>query len=176
MRINYDYKKDYIKKYNEANGAIYMLKRLQKNNNLKVKNYMSYILSNCLWVFMLGLLIDMIATFTTFTILSQIGELLMYAGIGFYLFFWVWIYICSKMEINSKVGSILINETGITDENENGNKMFFSYNNLKMIIVTKNLIVFAFNNPIMIFVPNNEKSKVIEEIKKYSNVAIIDNN
>ena len=176
MKFDYNFEQDYFKKYNEANGAAYMVKRLTKNPKLKVNKYLSYILANCLWIFMAGLLINMLATFTTFTFLSEIGEFFMYLAIILYLVLLIWLFACSKLEINSKKGSIVINEEGITDENANGNKMMFSYNNLKMVIVTKNLIVFSLNNPIMLFIPNNNKGEVIATLKKYSDVQIIHNN
>ncbi len=176
MKISYNFEKDYFKKYNEANGAVYMLKKLEKNHKLRVKTYLNNIFPSALWIFMAGLLIDIIGALTPFTILTSIGGFLMYFSIFLYLVLLVWLFACSKLEINSKSGNVIIDASGITDETSNGNKIFLAYQNLKMVIVTKNLIVMAFNNPFMIMLPNTDKVNILNEIRKYSQVTIIDNN
>ncbi len=176
MKISYNFEKDYFKKYNEANGAVYLLKKLEKNPKLKVKTYLNTIFPIALWIFMAGLLVDIVGALTPLTFLTDIGGFVMYFAIILYLILLLWLFACSKLEINSKIGNVIIAENGITDETSNGNKIFLAYKNLKMVIVTKNLIVMAFNNPFMIMLPNTDKVNILNEIRKYSQVTIIDNN
>ena len=176
LKISYNFEKDYFKKYNEANGAIFILKKLMKNPKLKAKTYLAYIIADCLWIFMAGLFINIVATFTIFPFLSTLGEYLMYLSVILFLILWLFFLACSKFEINNKKGAITISDEGITDEGSNGNKMFFPYQNVKMVIVTKNLIVFALNNPLMLFIPNEKKSEIKAILEKQNDIKIIDNN
>ena len=176
MKIDYDFDEEYFKYYNETNGAIYLLPKLLKNNKLKVRTYIYYMSLNCFYIFLLGLVIMFIAYKIDSLFLFEIACFVIGIITFFAIFFIVWLYVCSKLEINSRKGTISIKKEGIVDENQVGNKMIFNYNNLKSVIVTKNLIVCAFNYPLMLFMPNTNKDKIIKEIEKYSDVQIIDNN
>ncbi len=174
MRIKYNLEKNYFKNYNEANGAICLKRKLAEKPQAKVRSYLTVAYTYCLALLIFAIVLLFWSSYFEFTLFMEMASFLIGASIFLFFFYFIWLYACSSLEINSKKGEIVISEDGITDENSNGNKITFSYNNIKAIIITKNLIVFSLSMPFMFFIPNKNKTKIIKEIKKYSDVLIID--
>ena len=174
MRIKYDLEDNYFDNYNEANGVISLIPKLKKNSNAKVHTYLEITIFYSFIFLTISLFLLVITVYFKMDILRQLAEVLIGASVFLMLFYYLWLKACSKLEINSKKGTLVIDEEGITDENANGNKTLFSYNNIKAIVITNNLIVFSLNTPLMLFIPNKNKEKVIKTIRKYSDVLIID--
>lgn len=174
MKIKYDLTDNYFRNYNEANGAICLAKKMQKNPKTKVRSYLTLATIYSVTLFVISIILICVSVYINNDLLIEISSFLLSSSILLFVFYLLWLCACSRLEINSKEGTLVISKTGIVDENKNGNKLSIAYKNIKAIIITKNLIVFSLNTPLMLFIPNKDKKNIVAEITKYSNVPIID--
>lgn len=174
MEIKYDLTQNYLKLYNEANGVIFCKKRLIKNNNIKVRPYMQYIIIYTLTLIAIAFMYFIFGNKLELDIFKKIYYIFLKFAILFFFVATVTFFIGEKSKINSKTGTIEINEEGIMDKSDKGHTTQFNYDAIEAVVITKHLIVIVTNIPIMIFFRNEEKEKVIETIKKYSNILILD--
>ena len=174
MKINYNLKENYFKNYNDANGVMSKLKALQKNPNTKVRSYLCQAFIYCAYLFIFSFALLIISIYLKKNFLLEVSSFLLSSSILLFLFYYMWLYACSRLEINSKEGTLVIGKNGLVDENKNGNKLTIAYKNIKAVVITNNLIVFALNTPLMLFIPNKNTKAIVEELEKNSNVLIID--
>lgn len=178
MEIQYNLNDKYMKYYNEANGIGLLKRKLKKNPNIKIKSYMLYITSQ----FSLYFILWFISTIICVNIWDLQWLLKLHLNIGafilfiYFIMFLLFFIICFYRKISNREGLLEINEDGILDKLKNGIQVGFSYEQIELVVITDNLIVFLTKIPIMIFIKNEklEKNKIINKIKKSSNVQIID--
>lgn len=174
MEIKYDLTQNYLKLYNEANGVMLCKKRLIKNNNMKVRTYMQYIDIYALAIIATGLIFLTIGNKLDLNTITNLSSFIVKFGIVFWLAMVANLLIYEKSKMNNKIGTIEINKDGIIDKSDKGHQIQFKYDSIEMIVIVKHVIVIVTNMPIMILIRNEEKEKVIETIKKYSNILILD--
>lgn len=171
MKIKYDSTDKYYKYYDEANGVFLLRKKLKKNPNVKIRGFISH--------FTLLIVLSIIE-FLIYLIISPYIKL----EIKFIIYILIFIIAICCFEIilffysakfNSKAGVLEINKEGILDKSKSGIQFGLSYNNIELIVITDDLITFVAEYPIIIYInySKNNLDKIINEIKKYSDVQII---
>ena len=177
MNIQYNLNDKYMKYYNEANGINLLKNKLKKNPNIKIRSYMLHITLQFLLYFTLFCTLGAICINIGLQCISKWLTILGTFTMVIYIFrvslFFIFVF---NKKINSREGILEIREEVILDKSKNGTQFGFSYEQIELIVITDNLIVFLTNVPIMIFINNEnlEKNKIINKIKKNSDVQIID--
>lgn len=175
MEIKYNLGENYFKYYNEANGIIFLKNKLKKKQNIKIRSYTSNII-----LLLLECTISLVAMIIFFSVLGMmpvVTFLIKFSGyIDLFFLILLLLPIIAYMNetCNTREGTIEIKSSGILDKAESGISMEFSYKNLDLIVVTKNLIVILTKSPFFIIIKNENKERVIEEINRYSDVPIYD--
>lgn len=177
MKIEYDFTNKYMKYYNKASGIVFQKNKLKKKTNTKMQSFLSYITLNfALYIIIIAALyIICINLDPQYSNNFIIGGLLLIIFLYFLIIF-IFFYQFSKDNFKSKEGVLEINEKGILDKSNDGYQIGIPYKHIELIVITDDLIVFVTRHPIMIMVNNNksETNKMIDKIKKYSDVQIID--
>lgn len=171
MKVKYNLSNNFFKYFNEANGIIFLKKKLLKNKRTKIESYLSIISKNAV---IISIITTITYLLTSSSLIKHIITILFLINLVLYIFILFDLYFCFKSNSNNHDGILTINKNGITDEGSNGNKVEITYQNIELIVITKNIIIFIANSPIAIFINNKNKDKIIKEIKKYSDVLIID--
>lgn len=172
MKVEYDIKNNYIKYYNEANGIVALKEKLKKNPNKKVRGYLSYITLNFLVYFIIYFILNILCVN-----LETVSRFVLYLTlfiVGVY-FFMIGLFFITALnnKIHSMSGTIEIGEEGISDKTDNGIKITVPYEQIELVVITNDLIVFVTKTPIVLFINNKNKDEIINEIKKYSEVQIL---
>lgn len=174
MKFNYDMSENYRELYDEANGAFISKKKILKNDKTVIHKFTTLFIITFLKIEIMSVLALLIATNANLSFIRAASKILIITGILYLIFCFIGYFIGINSKMNSHKGSLEINSNGILDKSENGNELMFSYDNIELIVITKNLIVFITNTPIMIFIPNKDKNEIISKIKEYSKIKIID--
>lgn len=177
MKFAYDMTNNYKTIRDEVYGVIMNEKKLLKNENIKIKTVTQ---SNIITFLVIGIEIVILLVMNIY-LKSEFIKIITIAiasiDIYFIIFSQLLFHKCLNLgnkkdvtEINENV--IEINEDGIIAES-GGNKFMISYDNIDLIVVTKNAIVFL-DNFLNIFIPSKDKKIIIDKIKEYSKIKIID--
>lgn len=176
MKIPYNLSDKYMKYYNEANGIYLLRKKLKKNPDTKIINYILYIsvlffIYYILFIVLARIFMNMDLRFFS-KLFINLGSFMLFIYVVMILDFFIKVF---RKKI-SREGILEINEEGILDKAKNDFQIGFSYEHIKLIVITDNLIVFFTDIPVMIMVNNEnlEKDKIINKIKKFSDVQLID--
>lgn len=173
MEIKYDLTDKYFTYYSEGNGAYLIKKQLLKGKKKKIYGYLKM---NLFW-YLFNLFISFFfCTIYYLTMLSWLFYIyLFFIGLStLFLLNIFTFFIIGKTKFNNKKGTIILNENGITDKSSQGNSISFPWSNLQLVTITKHTITFIFDSPVIILIKKEEKEKIIQNIKKYAKVLIID--
>lgn len=174
MKLKYDMCDNYKKHYNEAQGMLILKNILKKKDSTKIKTYTTYYNTNFLFLFFVLFLGSVVFSLIKYDFLKKLCNELILIAIAVYLFVMLVYFLSLISNKDNKSGELIIDKDGISDKC-NGLLVQISYEHINMIVVTKNtIVIIPDKKTIIIFIPNNEKEKVIKSIKKYSNVTIID--
>ena len=176
MKIKYNLKDNYLKYYNEAMGVFFMKNKLKKKHNAKIRSYTANL--NLQYFFITLAIVISLILFSIFDEQSflKFSCYLLVIDIFAYIISMAILFVGFKQAYsNVKEEIIEINSYGISDITEGRLKIETSYDTIELVAITKNLIVFVTKSPFIIFIKNDKKDEVIKEIKKYSDVLIIDN-
>lgn len=174
MKIKYNMSDNYFKYYDEANGVISKKKKILKNKKVKITPYLKNVfilmfICFIVSIILLGIVNKLDLVYSKNILLGYIVFLVIY-----FIFIIISYNISYRSKFNSKSGILEITKKGLIDRSDNGTTLDFSYDNLELIVITKNLIVFCLPNPLMIFIPNKKKKDIVNNISKYSKVLIVD--
>lgn len=172
MKIKYDLSDNYFKYYNEACGVSIKKKQL-KNDKGKLETATFFFSKYFVILFLIGILLIIFNVLWDIKICLIFGELYLFASF-FSLYMVILTYFTSKSKLNSKIGEITINKDGISDKSNDGKTIAISWNNLDLVVVTKNTITILSNSNILYILDKKKKEDIIKEISKYSNIKIID--
>lgn len=176
MKIKYDFNDKYKKYYREVYSIVAMKNKLKKNPNKRINDYvlsMTLQCSLCLVVYLaLAVLYMDKGSGKLSNIFIDIAVLIIFV----YVILIVAYLATAPKKNNEHDGVLEINEEGVIDKGRNGLLVGFSYEQIDLIVITNNVIVFLAKSPIMIYInyKNADKDKIINKIKKYSDVQIID--
>ncbi len=173
MEQKYDLSDNYFKYFNEAQGANILKKKLLKKPNKKIQRWTTNLYRTIFkYVIVLSIFLFASAIYGN----TNLVELSLFLLCGIAILFpitFLYFYYFSKKDLNSKKGTLMITKEGIIDNAENGLKIEANYDTLDLVIITKNLIVFSLKYPLFIFIKKENEEQIIKELKKYTNVPII---
>lgn len=175
MKINYNLKDKYMQFYNEANGIFLLKKKLKKNPNIKIRSYLSHITLQAVLYIIFYVIIIALCLYMNLNVLKFVICLL---AISVFIYFLELIifFLMVNSKRNSREGTLEINEEGIFDKPKDGLQLGFPYNCIELIVITNDLIVIIANRSVMILIDRkeNDKDKITNKIKEYSDIEIID--
>ena len=173
LKIKYDLSNNYFKYFNEANG-VSIKKKLLLKKDLKLETATKIFFKYFIILFIISIIL------ITFYVNSNVNIYIIFGKIFLFvsflsLYIILLIYIQSKSKQNSQTGEITIDENGISDKSIDNKKISMAWENIELVAVTKNTITILTNFQILFILEKKNKDKIIELIKNYSNVKIIDN-
>ena len=180
MKIHYNLSGKYIKYCNEACGIGLLKKKLKKNPNKKIKSYIFCVTSRFILSFILWYILSVIFFMYTSDDSQELLDFIWLLGASIMAFYLISVGVFFERIFNKKTsckeGILEISKNGIVDKLKNGFLIGFSYEKLELIVITSDVISFLFDHPIMIFIKNEnlDKVKMINKIKQFSDVQIID--
>ncbi len=177
MKIHYDMKDNYMKYFNEANGIYLLKKRLKKKPNTKIKSYTRLITMPFIISFILGLICLVLAAIMNLQwLLDILIDLSAILSATYILMLYPFFSSYRNKSINSREGILEIKKDGISDKAKKSFQIIFSYEQIELIVITDRLVVILTETPLMLFFKNKnfEKEKMINMVKKNSNIQVID--
>ncbi len=168
---------NYMKYFNEANGIYLLKKRLKKKPNTKVKSYTRLITMPFIISFILGLICIVLTAQMNLQWLSEILiDLVAILSATYVLILYPFFSSGRNKSINSREGILEIKNDGISDKAKKSFQIFFPYEQIELIVITDRLVVILTETPFMLFFENEnlEKEKMINMVKKNSNIQVID--
>ena len=172
MKIKYDFTNNYLKYYNEGTGSYLIRKKLLKNKDKKIRRYSTYNLIYLIINMILAIISLAIYTIYSLNIFYHLSNLFNFLAAFFFMCICM-LFTIPKLKFGSKKGVIILDENGVQDKEYDSKTVIFAWDKLKLVTITKNTITFIFDDPIIFILKNENKEKIIKEIKKYSKAKII---
>lgn len=174
MKIEYNLSDSFIKVYNKASGIFLQKEELLKNENTKLHSYFSLLFKDILniiivFAMLLGIFYILELKFVKVILYICLGIILLWIAFGVILFI---VYYTRTNK--SQSGIIEFTEKNIIDTNANGFSYTFNYDDIELVVITNELIVFIINKPMIIIITNTSKDKVVNYITKRCSPKIID--
>jgi len=174
MKIKYDMTDNYFKCYNEAQGIIISKKKLLSG---KIKKNYSYLTRGLFYlgVVLLFVLLIMILKYFSFDayFISFISICISIQVILLILYFVIFIVSYNKEKNKKHVGSLIIDDKGITDLSFNGIDVCVSHDKVEGVVISKNTVTIIVDGPIFFFVNNEVKKDIVNGLKKYNKDLIV---
>ena len=101
---------------------------------------------------------------------KKVRGYLSYITLNFLVYFIIY-FILNILCVNLETVSRFV--LYLTFKTDNGIKITVPYEQIELVVITNDLIVFVTKTPIVLFINNKNKDEIINEIKKYSEVQIL---
>lgn len=182
MKIEYNNIK-FISFFNEIYGTLLyknkLLKRKYKCNKTLLHILEEYVLASIIVVLLLTLAMILNKEDDTCILickcLSNLIIFLCFFLCIYYLIIGIIYYF--NMKNNSNNGYIKISKDGIEDVSKDKYDLFYNYNMIDLMALTNNYVFFLIKNNTIIYLSNEniKREELIEKVREYSNIKIIDN-